>query len=56
MSPSTPCHRLVPKLSYVGNKIKVELHGGCLKQDKVTFNHRTIVNIYIAYELTNFKS
>ena len=27
---------LAPNLSYVGNKIKVELNGSCLKQDKLT--------------------
>ena len=30
---------------------KVEFDGSCLKQDKVTFNHEKVVNIYIAYEI-----
>ena len=27
------------------------MEGSCLKQDKATFNHRKIANIYIVYEL-----
>ena len=27
------------------------MEGSCLKQDKATFNHRKITNIYIVYEL-----
>ena len=29
----------------------VKFNGSCLKQDEVTFNHGTIVNIYIVYDL-----
>ena len=29
----------------------VKLRGSCLKQDKVTFNHGKVVNIYIVYDL-----
>ena len=32
-------------------KIRVKFTGSCLKQDKVIFNHKNVVNIYIAYEL-----
>ena len=38
-----------PLLEY-GNKIKVTFNGSYLKQDKITFNHRELVNIYIVYE------
>ena len=31
-------------------KIRVKFTGSCLKQDKVIFNHRKVVNIYIVYE------
>ena len=31
---------------------KVKFSGSCLKQDKATCNHRTIVNIYIVYEIS----
>ena len=29
----------------------LEFNGGSLKQDKITYNHGKIVNIYIAYDL-----
>ena len=45
-----------PNSSYYGTKTRVEFNGSCLKQDKVTFNHRKVVNIYIAYELTGSSS
>ena len=30
---------------------RVQFDGSCLKQDKVTFNHGKVVNIYIVYEI-----
>ena len=36
---------LSPEPNYVGNKTRVEFDGSCLKQDKVTYKHGTIVNI-----------
>ena len=39
------------KLSYFINKIKVKFNGNCLKQDKITYTHGTIVNIYIVYKI-----
>ena len=46
-----PNYSIIPNLSYYGTKTRVELRGSCLKQDKVTFNHGKVVNIYIVYEL-----
>ena len=43
---------VVPFLDYYGTKTRVEFSGSCLKQDKVTFNHGKIVNIYIVYEIS----
>ena len=40
------------ELSFYGTKTRVEFNGSCLKQDKVTYNHGTIVNIYIFYEIS----
>ena len=37
-------------LDYYGAKTRVQFFRGCLKQDKVTFNHGRVVNIYIVYE------
>ena len=47
----TPNHSITPNLSYYGTKTRVEFNGSCLKQDKITFNHGKIVNIYIVYEI-----
>ena len=46
----TSNHSITPNLDY-GTKTRVEFNGGCLKQDKVTFNHRNSVNICIVYEI-----
>ena len=43
----TPNHSITPNLSYYGTYTRVEFNGSFLKQDKVTFNQRKIVNIYI---------
>ena len=45
-------HSITPELAFYGTKIRVEFNGNCLKKDKVTYNHGTIVNIYIAYEIS----
>ena len=45
-------HKITPELSYYGTKIRVEFSGSCLKQDKVTYGHGKIVNIYIVYEIS----
>ena len=46
---------LKPSLAY-GNKIKAEFIGSCLKQEKVTYNHRKTVNIYIVHEIISYYS
>ena len=49
--PTTPNKVLNPSLDYVGTKARVKFSGDCLKQEKITFNHGKIVNIYIVYEM-----
>ena len=44
-------YELNPKVNYYGTKTRLEFRGSCLKQDKNTFNHGKIVNIYIVYEI-----
>ena len=44
--PATPDNSLAPVLNYVGTRARVKLEGGCLKQDKITFNHGKKVYIY----------
>ena len=48
---SAPNNFLNPSLNYLDTKIKVRFSGSCLKQDKITYTHRKIVNIYIVYEI-----
>ena len=43
-------NKTTPELSFYA-KTRVEFNGSCLKQDKVTLNHGTIVNIYIVNEI-----
>ena len=40
-------------MSYFRTKTKAKLNGNCLKQDKTTYPHGTIVNIYTLYELNS---
>ena len=48
---ATSENSLNPKVSYYGTKARLEFRGSCLKQDKSTFNHGKVINIYIVYEL-----
>ena len=45
-------HKITPELSFYGTKTRVEFNGSCLKQDKVAYNHKQIVNIYIVYDIS----
>ena len=49
--PSTSNKILNPSLNYVGTKARVEFKGNCLKQNKISFDHVKVVNIYIVYEI-----
>ena len=50
-SPSAPYNFLNPSLNYLDCKARVRFSGSCLKQDKITYTHGKIVNIYIVYEI-----
>ena len=43
---------ITPELRFYGTKTRVGFNGSCLKQDKATYNHGTIVNIYVVYEIS----
>ena len=43
-------YSVTPDLNYYGTRIRAGFYGGCLKQEKVTFNQGKVVNIYIVYE------
>ena len=49
--PTTSDNILNRKVNYYGTKARLEFGGSCLKQNKTTFNHGKIVNIYIFYKL-----
>ena len=49
--PSTSNNILNPLLNYVSTEIRVEFKESCLEQDKISFNHGKIVNIFIVYEI-----
>ena len=49
--PTTSDNSLNPALNYYGTKTRVKFTGSCLKQSKITYTHKKVVNIYIVYEL-----
>ena len=49
--PTTPNKIINPSLDFAGTKVRVKFSGDCLKQDRFTFNHGKIVNIYIVCEI-----
>ena len=54
--PTTYDNSLSPLIDYLGNETRLKFNGSCFKQHKLTYTHRTIVNIYIAYEISISKS
>ena len=50
-APTTSNKFLDSSLDFVGSKARERFSRDCLKQEKITFNHRKIVNIYIVYEI-----
>ena len=50
--PTASDHSLSSLIDYLGHKIRLEFNGSCLKQNKLTYTHRIIVNIYIVYEIS----
>ena len=46
-----PNNSLAPTLKCIGKRMYVKFSGSCLKQDKITLNHKKIFNIYIVYDL-----
>ena len=50
---SAPYNFLNPVLEYLGAKPRVRFSGNRLKQDKITYTHGDVVNIYIVYEVNN---
>ena len=42
--------------NYVGTKVRVNFRGDCLKQEKVSFDHGKIINIYFVYEIDDYSN
>ena len=50
-APTTTDYSVNPQLTYFHTKTRVKFKESCLKQDKITYNHGKIVNIYTVYEI-----
>ena len=50
-APNTSDYSLNPQLSYLGYKTRVVFKKSCLKQDKTTYDHEKLLNIYILHEI-----
>ena len=48
---ATSDNSLNPELSYYDYNIRVKFTGSFLKQAKITYTHKKVVNVYIVYEL-----
>ena len=44
-------YSLAPALNHIYIKPQAKFDGSCLKQEKVTFTHKKVVNIYFVYEV-----
>ena len=53
---STTDNSLNQTLSYYGTKIRLTFTGDCLEQQKITYNHGNVGNIYIVYLVRAFSS
>ena len=49
--PATSDNSFIPSLDCIGVRTRAKFVGQCLKQDKITFPHKKIVNIYIVFEI-----
>ena len=50
-TPSTP-NKILEFLNLYYAILVVEFNGNCLKQDKIAYAHKTIVNIYVVFEIS----
>ena len=52
--PSTFNKMLNLSVNYVGTEARVKFNGDCLKEEKNSFDHGKIVNIYTVYEIDRY--
>ena len=55
-SPTTSDNSLTPWMVYYDYNITVKFNGSILRQPKVTYTHKKIINIYIVYQLNTSSS
>ena len=53
---STSVKMLNLSVSYYGTKARVKFNGDYLKQEKNSFDHGKIVNVYIVYEIDRYRN
>ena len=51
---STSSNTLNLLINYYGGKVRLKFSGSVLQQKTVTYSHKKVVNLYVAYEKTNF--
>ena len=51
IAPTISDYKINPELSYFGTKTRVEFNASCWKQDKITYNHKKVVNIHTVYQI-----
>ena len=45
---------LNPSVNYVDTKARVKVSGDCLRQEKISFDHGNLINIYTVYEIDRY--
>ena len=48
IKPTLSDNSLTPRMVFSVTKIKVKFDRSCLKQEKITFNHKSVIILYIA--------
>ena len=51
---STSDNSLTPSVNYYGDKVRLRFTGSVLQQKTITYSHKKVVNLYVAYEITGF--
>ena len=49
--PPAASNNALAALNHISTKLRVKFDESCLKQEKVTFSHKQMVNIYNDYEI-----
>ena len=48
---ATSYNGFAPSLNYIGVRPRIKFYGQCLKKDKLTFTHKSLLNISIVCEI-----